>query len=449
MSLKRAFAGLDMHRLSCKSPEVALKPSTILPCICIVTPGQIGSNPRVVKEAQALHECGFDVTVIATRTLDVVEPRDQSLLRRVPWRVVRLDLRDRRRWRLRRAAQVAFRRAHAMTGLAGFADRGFSAFTRPLLEATLCTPADLYIAHYPAALPAVAAAARRYGARYAYDAEDFHLGDWPDVVKYEPERRVLRAIESRRLLQCAYITAASPGIADAYAAAYAIAQPEVLLNVFPLNQAPPGPTERGTAAPRPSVYWFSQTIGADRGLECAVRAIARTTTRAHLFLRGSPAAGYLNHLNAMAAELDLTDRLHILPPDEPDRMEALAAEHDVGLGSEPAHTINNSLALSNKLFTYLLAGIPAAMSDTPAQRAFAVATGTMSQVYPINDHEALATILDSLLGDPARLAAARAKAYRLGQERYNWEREGSKFIEMATASIDSKEDRKLTSAHGA
>src|SRR5262245_38024012 len=42
-----------------------------MPRIAIVTPGQIGSNPRVVKEAEALHEAGYTTTVIATRALDL------------------------------------------------------------------------------------------------------------------------------------------------------------------------------------------------------------------------------------------------------------------------------------------------------------------------------------------------------------------------------------------
>ena len=133
---------------------------------------------------------------------------------------------------------------------------------------------DLYIAHYPAALPAVATAARKYGTRYAYDAEDFHIGDWPDDAKYDGERRLVREIESRYLQGCAYVTAASPGIAEAYVDTYGIKRPRVVLNAFPLGHALPNPTPQGTVRPRPSLYWFSQTIGPDRGLECAVRAIA-------------------------------------------------------------------------------------------------------------------------------------------------------------------------------
>ena len=191
--------------------------------------------------------------------------------------------------------------------------------------------ADLYIAHYPAALPAAAIAAQRHGARYAFDAEDFHLGDTPDGPEYDAQRQMLRAIEGRYLPGCAYVTAASPGIADAYVEAYDIARPTVVLNVFPRAQAPIRPTPRGTAAPGPSVYWFSQTIGPDRGLECAVRAIGRAQSRPHLYLRGTPAAGFLDHLRKIASEADALDRLHVLPPAAPSEMVRLAAAYDVGL----------------------------------------------------------------------------------------------------------------------
>ena len=45
--------------------------------ICIVTPGALGSNPRVVKEADALVRAGHDVHVIATRSLAVVDAQRQ------------------------------------------------------------------------------------------------------------------------------------------------------------------------------------------------------------------------------------------------------------------------------------------------------------------------------------------------------------------------------------
>jgi len=405
--------------------------------ICVITPGALGSNPRVVKEATALQEAGYDVHVVCTKILSQLEFRDQDILASAAWRTERIDLSTPVRWPFERARQLGMRSAFAVSRLPAFAETALSAFTRRLVAHAVSLPADLYIAHYPAALPAAAIAARRYGSLYAFDAEDFHLGDWPDSAEHAAERRIVHAIEARYLPGCAYVTAASPGIADAYAETCGIPRPTVVLNVFPRSQAPPGPTPRGTAAPAPSVYWFSQTIGSDRGLECAVRAIGRAQSRPHLHLRGTPAAGFLDHLRKIAGEADAVDRLHVLPPAAPSEMERLAAAYDVGLSGEPGHTANNRIALGNKLFSYLLAGIPALISDTPAHRAFAAEAGGAARLYPVDDAVSLAAALDTLLGDPASLAAARNAAWRLGQERVNWDVEQAKLLSCVAAALEA------------
>lgn len=406
------------------------------PVICIITPGPLGSTPRVVKEAEALVGAGFRVRVISTRTLDSVEPRDNSILVSARFDSERIDLRSRVRWRLRRCAQIGARLVYDILGSA--ADYAFRPATAPLMAAALRAPADLYIAHYPAALPAAARAARRHRARYAYDAEDFHPGDWPVDRAYDGERRYLGAIETRYLRGCAHVTAAAPMIADAYANAYLIPRPTVVLNLFPRDRAPDAPTARGSASPGPSLYWFSQMIGPARGLECAVRAIGCARTRPHLYLRGNPLPGFVVELRRIAAEVGAADRLHVLEPDLPERMERLSAAYDLGLCGEPGLSPNNALLLSNKLFTFLVAGLPPILSDTPAQAAIAAEIGAADRVYRRDSHEALAAILDRLLGDPAALARARAEAHRLGRERFNWEIERERLVEvvrMSTAQI--------------
>lgn len=408
------------------------------PRICILTPGALGSNPRVVKEADALHQGGCEVTVISTRTLAHVDRRDDAVLAEAGWRALRLDFRSRGMvWRARRVVQSAYAESLRLTGLGGFADRGCSAFSLPLMRAARRVPADLYIAHYPAALPAAASAAHSSGGLYAFDAEDFHVGEWPQDRAHDAMARLVSAVEARHLPGCAYVTAASPGIADAYAETYGIARPLVLLNVFPRAQAPAHPTPAGTAEPGPSVYWFSQTIGPNRGLEAAVRAIARASTGPHLYLRGSPAARFADRLREIADQAGAAARLHLLPPEAPTEMARLAAPYDVGLSSEPGNTHNNQVALGNKLFTYLLAGLPAVMSDTSAHHAFAGQAGVAARLYAVDDPDSLAAELDALLGDPAALASARAAAFRLGQTRFNWDMEKTVLLERMSAAAAS------------
>jgi hypothetical protein len=55
----------------------------------------------------------------------------------------------------------------------------------------------------------------------------------------------------------------------------------------------------------------------------------------------------------------------------PEEMVRQAAPYDIGLSLETDISDNRSLCLTNKIFTYLLAGVPVLLSDTPAQRALA------------------------------------------------------------------------------
>jgi len=230
-------------------------------------------------------------------------------------------------------------------------------------------------------------------------------------------------------------------ISAAYAMTYGIPKPEVVLNVFPLARAIVSPTAAGTATPGPSVYWFSQTIGPGRGLECAVRAISTAQTKPHLYLRGNPAAGYLHHLEQMALREGVADRIHILPLAGPSKMEHLASVYDVGLSAEPGETPNNQMALGNKLFSYMLGGLPIAMSATPAHAAFAPQLGRAAQLFPIDEPRSLAAVLDSWLGNVDALAEARRVSWELGQKQFNWDICKSLFLEKIGRTLRTVDAR--------
>jgi len=407
--------------------------------ICVITQLHPSMNPRMVKDADTLGEAGYEVSVIAPTFSREASEADRVFAGRA-WRIVASPRFGPEAPVLTRIRELVRRQsARLLVEQLGLehpmiVNAAWHSVTPDLVSAAKREKADLYLAHLVAALPAAALAAAHYRVPFAFDAEDFHLGDPPEGSEFDSVRRMTRAIEGRYLPQCAYVTAAAPGIAEAYAEAYGIARPTVVLNTFPRSHAPAGPTPAGTA-PGPSVYWFSQTIGPDRGLECAVRAIAIARTVPHLYLRGTPSPGFSETLRNLAMEGGVGNRLHILPPGPPAEMERLASIYDVGLAAETGHTPNRRIALTNKLFTYLLAGIPIIASSIPAQVAFAEAVPNAMRLYQIDDHQGLAAVLDSLLGDRDALAAARAAAFALGQTRFNWDVEKRCLIDTVTAAI--------------
>jgi glycosyltransferase involved in cell wall biosynthesis len=403
--------------------------------ICLITPMHLASNPRLVKEADALHEAGFLVRVVAGDTTAEVRPLDATVIDRAPWTTTRVGLGGRPNYLVRRGIQEITRQRFRF-GLGGLAVavRAHSVRTASLSKAAAAEPADLYIAHCLAALPAAAFAAKRNGAKLGFDAEDDHVAELTDEPENQLEIAIRRRIEGHFLPLCQYLTAASPGIAQAYRDRYGLSiQP--ILNVFPLAQAPSShiTDSRSDAL---SLYWFSQTIGPGRGLEQLILGLGKMREKATLTIRGSDFLGYSERLKTLAAEVGRPNALEFLPPAPPDEMARLAAHYDVGLASELSTPPNRAICLTNKIFVYLLAGVPVFLSDTAAQRELAIELGEAACLVNLHDPYLVASCLDRWASDRNSLAVARQKAWQLGQTRFNWDSEKRSFLWQVAKSLE-------------
>jgi glycosyltransferase involved in cell wall biosynthesis len=97
--------------------------------------------------------------------------------------------------------------------------------------------------------------------------------------------------------------------------------------------------------------------------------------------------------------------------------------------------VNNRVALSNKIFTYLLAGIPVLASDTTAQSELAEETAGAVFVYPQGDAQTLADQMDELMISQRRLTSARQAAWQYGQQKFNWDTEQRLFLKMIASVL--------------
>lgn len=399
--------------------------------VCLVSPGHVSCNPRLLKEAEALHHAGFQVRVVAGNYSAQARLLDESILPQAPWSWVQVGFGSKLNYIKLRLWQEFARKiaSHSWNPHLSVATWAHSPMSHRLAKAAAAEPADLYIAHCLAALPAAAFAAKKHNAKLGFDAEDFHTGELPETPENQVEIRVRDRIERTLLPLCQHLTAASPGIAAAYSKRYGVSM-EPILNVFPLAEASPSPQrqEGDRIGLEPSLYWFSQTIGPDRGLESIIYAMGQMQTRVRLHLRGIPFPDYSEQLMQLAQEVGVGDRLHLLPPAPPAQMARLAACHDVGLSLELNQPTNRAICLTNKLFVYLLAGLPILMSLTPAQQDFAKQLGETTLLVNIHDSAAVAATLDSLLSNPAQLENIRMKAWELGQKIYNWDVEQKHFL---------------------
>lgn len=410
--------------------------------ICIVTTSHISSNPRVVKEADAFTEAGYNVTVVTINNHPILWREDEWLMKSRGWKLVtfnyrRSDIRESFMWLWTGFRKKIFEKILSrITFHYDFAELAHGRETTELSRLSCRHPADLYIAHHPGALKAAYSAAKKYGARFAFDAEDFHTGELPQGVNTHQTGRI-EYLESKYLPHCDYVTAASEGIAGALAEKYSIKEPEVILNVFPLESLPnQNNALKNHKDDHTSLYWYSQVIGPGRGLEEAVLALGRIRKPCQLHLRGILMDGFDNHLKKLASESGAMNLLYFHPHAPAEQLIQLAAEHDIGLALETGDRLNRLLCVTNKQFVYMLAGLAIVATDTPGQKSVmdqAPDTGIMCKMA---DTESLANALEHLVSDPVKLTNARNASRQAAENRFNWDIEKKKLIRIAERCLE-------------
>jgi glycosyltransferase involved in cell wall biosynthesis len=291
-------------------------------------------------------------------------------------------------------------------------------------------PAGLYIGHCLGGLSAAVYAARVQKAVAGFDLEDFHETETEAVEQDSRKRGMTRRLLRRLLPECRHVTAASPAIARRCTQAYG-AKPEVILNVYPRSEAPavfeipPVPDARHPAR----LYWFSQTIGPGRGLEEALAVLALMRLPVELHLRGFVDSGYREFLLRLARESGMKNEPYFHPPEKPDRMPALCSGFHLGLSLEKRSPENRDLCLTNKIFAYLLAGVPVWLSATSAQRELAGELGSAALVADPADAARTAAQLDAWLADRQVWVESSRQARNLAETRFCWEVEQKRWLD--------------------
>ena len=161
-------------------------------------------------------------------------------------------------------------------------------------------------------------------------------------------------------------------------------------------------------------------MGPNRGIEPLVAVLARMHTPCALRLRGLPANGFPDHLRQLARDAGFSGPIEFAELGAPDQMIALAAGADLGLSLEQINPHNRDCCLTNKIFTYLAAGVPVALTPTSAQIALSLELGAAALPLDLLRPLEAAAALDHLLTNPRKLEAARTAAWQAGRTRFHW-----------------------------
>lgn len=411
--------------------------------IVIASGNHLCSNPRVVKEADALAAAGFDVHVLGGAYIGELKRRD-------------MDLAAGRRWKYRAAYDLAenavarlLLKAQRRCGLFWWSKLGMANAwqifygTGNIRRAVAKLDADLTIVHWEAALPGVMAQLRR-GRPVGVDMEDWFSEDLLPSARSSRPIDLLASFEKQLLTEGVHSTCTSAAMADALVARYGCRRPVVIRNVFPANEREamdgewkdraglPNLCPRNLPeAPRPadapvSIHWYSQTIGPGRGLEELFEASRNLSGEFEIHLRGD-CVKYSAWLESII-DNRLRQRVHLHPLVHNNELLSRIAEHDIGFAGEKSAPPSRDLTITNKFFQYLQGGLAVVASATSGQKEGAREAEGAVSLYPPGDVDSLRESLQQLIDNRPKLDAMRAAAWEAGA-RLCWENEAPKLVE--------------------
>ncbi len=400
--------------------------------ILFITSGQPSLNPRIVKEADALANAGYSVTMLYAYWNEWGAEFDTQLIATKKWKAICIAGDPKKKWLIYFISRVIYKLANLINRLLIGKVITKLAISRPtyfLIRAAKKQKADLYIGHNMGALPATVKAAKFNNKLCGFDAEDFHRYETSDNNNNIDV--ILKAhLENKYIPQLSYFTTSSPQIANSYQQIFADLKPVVLLNVFPKNLL----KLSGQNINKPlKLFWFSQTIGVNRGIEDIIGSLQLLDKKQfELHLLGSQLPDsklIIDKLNKSGIVIKLYD------PIFPDDIVNFATQFDIGLALENKVPFNRDVCLTNKIFTYMQAGLAIIASNTEAQQDFMNKVPQIGYTYPKGNSKKLAEILLNYSQNSDELMKCKTESLRLAHYQYNWETESLKFLQLVKDTL--------------
>lgn len=164
-----------------------------------------------------------------------------------------------------------------------------------------------------------------------------------------------------------------------------------------------------------------------RGLHTMVESLAHLPQVHAAFVINTLDSPYVESLLEQAGELQVADRVHLMPYVPYDVLVGFLSTADVGIHPLTTGPVNHEVALATKFFEFMQAGLPMVVSNVKAMSAEVRRLG-MGEVFESEDGKDLARAVGAVLDGRETYTQAYADPERLAP--YTWEAQAEKYVEL-------------------
>ncbi len=383
--------------------------------VCMHVLGCARTDGRVMREATALVEAGFDVSIVDVEgelTLPLEEEIQGVSIKHIimPNWFVPTRFKP---WFLVKAAQMLVRR------------------TIRLMQ----VPADIYHAHDETALLACYIAAQVRRKPLIFDAHEFPLFQVPLSELSTGQRwfgRISAVLLAMILPRCAGVITVSSPIAQEIHNRYRVPEVTLVRNMPSYRVVPKSGRLRQYLGLSPNIriVLYQGGLQLDRGLDKLIRATRFLERGIVIVMMGKGDRVTLSKLEFLIASEGVADRVKIIPPVPYEELLNWTSSADIGLiVYSPDYSLNVRWCLPNKLFEYLMAGLPVLSSQLDAV-AEVIKTYDVGQVVSSLTPEDIGKAINTMLADTVGLSRMHHNALEEAHRDLCWEKEGQQLIHL-------------------
>ena len=391
--------------------------------VCMHVLGTAATDPRVLREATALVEAGYTVSIV-----DIEEKENKQSEEDI--RGVHLK--------------------HVMVPRAFFSTRFDTStlvrvatlFVRTTLR-LLQTPADIYHGHEVSGLLPCCIAAFLRRKPVIFDAHEMPLFERP-LSELGPSRRWLRRLLGVLLAfivpRCAGVITVSPPIVEELRSRYGVEEVALIRNVPEYRAVAKSDRLRQHLGlgPEVRIALYQGYLQPNRGLDRLIRAAAFLDPDSVIVIMGKNRKTTQAQLEELIASEGVGERVKILPPVPYAELLDWTASADIGLNVASAdYSLNVRYFLPNKFFEYLMAGLPVLTSPLEAMVDI-VNTYDVGQVLPSLAPADIGEAINTMLADPAGLARKRGNALAVTKQEFYWEKESSRLTHLYQSILQDR-----------
>lgn len=277
--------------------------------------------------------------------------------------------------------------------------------------------ADLYAAHdLPPLLPTVLAAKIRRKP-VVYSAHEL----WSEARARLPMARFWRLMDRMLVPLCDEVVTPEPNRSRIYFAELGARRPPLTVRNCPPYRPPLESSRLRDELARRGIAFrtivlYQGLIDPMRCIEEIVEASRRFDDGVGLVIIGSGFGDWSDPASKLARH----DRVVLFPRVPYEELASYTASADIGILFYRNDCRNNFYCAPNKVFEYMMMGVPVLAARYPGMSALVEGEGVGLCVDP-HDPGQIATAVNRLANDRRARRAMRRNALRLSVERYNWE----------------------------